>query len=157
MCLAREDEVADAALDQRTPTDEEVAVASQAASVMASALTVKGLPFTVRHGGGDVQVDLSPSLGQLVLDVLTHVGRGRMVTVLPYDVDLTTKEAADLLNVSRPHLTKLLTDGRIPFHKVGSHRRVRAEDVVMFRAHREAERADALDELQRLGQEFDAG
>ena len=149
--------MAEAALDQRTPTDEEVAVASQAASLMASALTTKGLPFTVQRDGQDVRVDLSPSVGQLVLDVLTHVGRGRMVTVLPYDADLTTKEAADLLNVSRPHLTKLLTDGRIPHHKVGSHRRVRAEDVIAFRERREAERSDALDELQRLGQEFDAG
>ena len=149
--------MAEAALDQRTPTDEEVAIASQAASLMASALTAKGLPFTVRRDGQDVRVDLSPSVGQLVLDVLTHVGRGRMVTVVPYDADLTTKEAADLLNVSRPHLTKLLTDGRIPHHKVGSHRRVRAEDVIAFRERREAERSDALDELQRLGQEFDAG
>ena len=144
------------ALSDRTPTDEEARVASQAAALMASALSDRGLPFVVAKEDGHTEVRLPPALGQLVLDVLIQIARGRMVTVLPYDASLTTKEAADLLNVSRPHLTKLLKEGAIPYHRVGSHRRVRAEDVVTYRQVRETEREEALDELQRLGQEFDA-
>lgn len=91
-----------------------------------------------------------------MLDVLTHVARGEMVTFVPYGAELTTKEAADLLNVSRPFLVAMLEDGRLPFHKVGSHRRVRARDLLAFRERRDAERADALRDLQRMGQEFDS-
>jgi len=79
-----------------------------------------------------------------------------MVTFVPYGAELTTKEAADLLNVSRPFLVSLLEEGKIAFHKVGSHRRVRACDLLAFRNARDADRATALDELQRLGQEFDS-
>jgi excisionase family DNA binding protein len=119
-------------------------------------LTPNGLPFSVNRNGDRVEVDLAPALGQLVLDVLTHVARGEMITLVPYGAELTTKDAADLLNVSRPYLVRLLNDGRIPFYKVGSHRRIKASDVLAFRAVRDAERSAALDELQRLGEEFDA-
>ncbi|NYF30662.1 helix-turn-helix domain-containing protein [Sphingopyxis sp. JAI108] len=148
--------MSDQELSQRPPTDTEVRQASEAARALAKALTPKGLPFSVQRNGSRTEVDLSPALGQLVLDVLTHVARGEMVTFVPYGAELTTKEAADLLNVSRPFLVSMLSDGKIPFHKVGSHRRVRASDVLAFRAQRDAERSGALADLQRLGQEFDA-
>lgn len=144
------------ALTQRPPTEIEVRQASEAARVLATALTSKGLPVSVRKDGDDTQIDLSQALGQLVLDVLTHVARGEMVTFVPYGAALTTKEAADLLNVSRPFLVKLLEEDRIPHHKVGAHRRVKASDLLTFRAARDNQRSDAMRDLQRLGQEFDA-
>jgi excisionase family DNA binding protein len=144
------------ALSQRPPTETEVRQASEAARALATALTPKGLPFSVMKDGDCRDIDLSPALGQLVLDVLTHVARGEMITFVPYGAELTTKEAADLLNVSRPFLVTLLNDKKIPFHKVGSHRRIRACDVLEFRERRDADRNAALLELQRLGQEFDA-
>jgi excisionase family DNA binding protein len=147
--------MSDQALTQRPPTETEVRQASEAARVLATALTPDGLPVAVRRNGDCTELDLSQALGQLVLDVLTHVARGEMITFVPYGAELTTKEAADLLNVSRPFLVKLLEDRKIAYHKVGSHRRIRACDVLAFRDRRDAERSDALDELQRLGQEFD--
>lgn len=144
------------ALSQRPPNENEIRQASKAARALAAALTPQGLPFSVSCDGNHAEVDLPPALGQLVLDVLTHVARGEMVTFVPYGADLTTKEAADLLNVSRPFLVAMLEEGKIPFHRVGSHRRVRARDLLAFRDRRDAERADALREPQRLGQEFDA-
>lgn len=143
------------ALSERPPTEMEVRQASEAARALATALTPEGLPFSVSKNGGRTEIDLPPALGQLVLDVLTHVARGEMITFVPYGAELTTKEAADLLNVSRPFLVSMLTEGKIPFHKVGSHRRIRACDVLDFRAKRDTERSEALRELQRLGQEFD--
>lgn len=144
------------ALSERPPTDHEVRQASEAARLLATALTPDGLPFTVKKNGDRAEIDLPPALGQLVLDVLTHVARGEMVTFVPYGAELTTKEAADLLNVSRPFLVSLLEAGKIDFYKVGSHRRVKARDVLAYRAQRDAERSGALSDLQRLGQEFDA-
>ena len=145
------------ALSERPPTEDEVRQASEAARALATALTPQGLPFSVSRDGDVTEVALPLALGQLVLDVLTHVARGEMVTFVPYGAELTTKEAADLLNVSRPFLVAMLEEGKIPFHRVGSHRRVRASDLLAFRTARDRERADALRDLQRLGQEFDAG
>lgn len=144
------------ALCERQPTEHEVKQASEAARLLAGALTPSGLPFSVRKNGDQIQVDLPPALGQLMLDVLIHVGRGEMITFVPYGAELTTKEAADLLNVSRPHLVSLLEEGKIDFYKVGSHRRIRASDVLAYKSQRDGERKAELKKLQKLGQEFDA-
>ncbi len=148
--------MADGALSERPPTENEVRLASEAARALAGALTPTGLPFSVCKNGDKTEVALPPALGQLVLDVLTHVARGEMITLIPYGAELTTKEAADLLNVSRPFLVKLLDQGEIGFHKVGSHRRIRSEDILAYKAERDLERKRTLKELQKLGQEFDA-
>lgn len=148
--------MSDQALSERPPNEVEVRQASEVARLMATALTSNGLPLSVAQNGARTEVELLPAISQLFLDVLTHVARGEMVTFVPYGAELTTKEAADLLNVSRPFLVSLLKDGQIPFHKVGSHRRIRASDLLEYRTLREAERGSALSDLQRLGQEFDA-
>lgn len=146
----------DQALSERPPTKTEVKQASEAARALAAALTPRGLPISVRKDGDQVKIDLPASVGQLVLDVLTHVARGEMITFVPYGAVLTTKEAADLLNVSRPFLVQLLEKGEIDFHRVGSHRRIRAEDILAFRAKRDRERKSELKRLQQLGQEFES-
>ena len=79
-----------------------------------------------------------------------------MITLVAYGAELTTKEAADLLNVSRPFLIKLLDEGVIGHHKVGSHRRICASELLAYKARRNQDRCAALTELQCLGQEFDA-
>lgn len=144
------------ALSERPPTENEVRAASEAARLLAKALTPKGLPISIEENGDQLHLELPAPLGQLMLDVLTHVGRGEMITLVPYGAELTTKEAADLLNVSRPFLVKLLDEGAIGYHKVGSHRRIRANELLAYKAKRDEDRRSALTELQRLGQEFDA-
>lgn len=144
------------ALSERPPTENEVRAASEAARLLAKALTPDGLPISVEKNGDQFLLELPAPLGQLMLDVLTHVGRGEMITLVPYGAELTTKEAADLLNVSRPFLVKLLDEGVIDHHKVGSHRRIRANELLAYKAKRDEERRAAMTELQRLGQEFDA-
>ena len=69
-------------------------------------------------------------------------------------VELTTRQAAELLQVSRTHLVQLLDDGRIPCRKVGTHRRVRAEDILAYRHETQSRRRKALDELTALDQEL---
>ena len=146
----------DAALTERPPNEEEVREASAAVRALAAALTLDGLPFSVKQNDNRVELALSPAIGQLLLDVLTHIARGEMVTVVPYGTELTTKQAADLLNVSRPFLISLLDTAVIPFHRVGSHRRVKSQDLLAYKSERDLERSDALEKLQRLGQEDDA-
>jgi excisionase family DNA binding protein len=146
------------ALTERLPTRDETQKASEAIAALARALTEEGtLPISVGEDGAEIRIELPPAIGQAILDLLMHIARGEMVTFVPYGAVLTTQKAADLLNVSRPFLTRLLEEGQIPFHRVGSHRRVRVEDLLTYKAQRDEQRSRALDDLQRLGQEFDAG
>jgi excisionase family DNA binding protein len=91
---------------------------------------------------------------KVVVDALT---RGQSVTLVSQDRELTSQAAADMLYMSRPHLIKLLDEGAIPFHRVGTHRRIRPEDVLAYRDRHDAERKAALDELARLSEELPGG
>lgn len=91
---------------------------------------------------------------KLVADGMAH---GLVLTLIPHGRELTTQEAADILHVSRPHLVKLLDEGAIPHHRVGTHRRVRIEDVLAYRAERARRRREQLRELTRLSEEAEGG
>jgi excisionase family DNA binding protein len=83
---------------------------------------------------GTTEVQLPSGLVQLMLEVMTQIARGQRVQIIPKNMDLTTAETADLLNVSRPYVVQLLSEGKLPFHMVGSHRRVSLEDALEFKA-----------------------
>lgn len=89
--------------------------------------------------------------------VVQGMARGQTMTLVPHGKELTTQEAADLLHISRPHLVKLLDEGTIPHYKVGTHRRVRLEDVLDYRERRASTRREKLDELTRLSEELEGG
>jgi excisionase family DNA binding protein len=90
-----------------------------------------------------------------VLERVAEVlARGDAITVVPIGQELTTQQAADLLNVSRQYLVRLLDEGKIPFTKTGKHRRLRIEDVLTFKETRDKERKTALDKLTQLSEEF---
>jgi excisionase family DNA binding protein len=90
-----------------------------------------------------------------VLERVAEVlARGDSVTIVPVGKELTTQQAADLINVSRQYLIRLLDDGRIAYTKTGKHRRLRIEDVLAFKEQRDAERKTALRDLSQLTEEF---
>jgi excisionase family DNA binding protein len=94
---------------------------------------------------------------RLLTDMLVHLSEGRTVFVMPEDAELTTQQAADMLNVSRPHLIKLLTETTLPFHMTGSHRRVTLRDLLAYKKRRAEEAAAALDELAEQAQALRLG
>lgn len=100
------------------------------------------------------QIQLPPSLFLVLKTIVSHLTLGRAVTIVPINREMTTQEAADILNVSRPYLVKLLEQGSIPFIKVGTHRRIRLENLLEYKERRNAERDKALAELTQLSQDL---
>ncbi|AYQ43243.1 DNA binding domain-containing protein [Burkholderia aenigmatica] len=103
------------------------------------------------------QVELPTSALRLLVDILAELADGNAVKVVPVHAELTTQEAADLLNVSRPHLIKLLESNALPYHRTGKHRRVRFSDLMHYKAERDQASADAMDELSKQAQELRMG
>ena len=97
-------------------------------------------------------VDIPTSALRLLKEILDHMAHGNGVALTPLHAELTTRQAADLLQVSRTHLVQLLDEGRIPCRKVGAHRRVRARDILDYRRETESRRHKALDELTAVDQ-----
>ncbi|WP_427005693.1 helix-turn-helix domain-containing protein [Pseudarthrobacter sp. H2] len=91
--------------------------------------------------------EIPPEVYEALVQVTEALSSGRGVTVVPTDSQLTTQQAAEHLGISRPTLIKLLEQGRIPFSKVGRHRRILLKDLVAYEASARAERRRALDEL----------
>lgn len=102
-------------------------------------------------------VELPTSALRLLLDILSELANGNAVRVVPVHAELTTQEAADLLNVSRPHLVKLLEEGTLPYHKTGKHRRIRFEHLMHFKSEREHAGETAMEELAKQAQELRMG
>lgn len=99
-------------------------------------------------------VPVPPAAVELLVRILSEMAAGNSITLIPMHAELTTREAAAILNVSRPFLISLLENGTIPHRKVGTHRRIRAEDLLAFKRRSETERERAMDELATLSQEM---
>lgn len=130
------------------PSSDEQTQAGQLREVIASVRD--GGTLTLRHEGESVPVTLTPALSEVLLSALRPLSRGDAVLLIPMSRMLTTQQAADVLNVSRPFLIKLLERGEMPFETVGRHRRIEARDVFAFKRRRDEERARALSELARI-------
>lgn len=137
------------------PTEEEIAQAREASRQLARLLPDDSRALRlVTDDNRHEMIAIPPGALRLFIDVLTHLGQGRAVTLVPQRAELTTQEAADYLNVSRPYVVGLIESNRLPARKVGTHRRVAFEDLIRFDEQDQATRRTALDELARIDREL---
>jgi excisionase family DNA binding protein len=99
-------------------------------------------------------VKIPASVVRMLIHVLEEMALGNAVTLIPVHAELTTQEAADMLNISRPSLIQLLDEGKIEFRRVGTHRRVRFEGLMAYKRRADADRRAALAELAAYDQEI---
>jgi excisionase family DNA binding protein len=117
----------------------------------------KPLSLKLKEAGQEQPIELPASAVAVLMDVLEAMAAGRGVTIIPETAELTTVEAASILNVSRPYLIKLLDEKVIPHRLVGKHRRILIDDVMAYKERIDAAREDVLAQLTADAQENDMG
>jgi excisionase family DNA binding protein len=116
-------------------------------------LEQSGTPKTRLVGPDGETIELPAAAFKALREVVGAMAQGLTMTLIPRGQELTTQQAADILRVSRPYLVQLLEKGEIPYHKVGTHRRLNSEDVLNYRAKRAEKRRQKLAELTELSEE----
>jgi len=100
-------------------------------------------------GPGEDRISLPEPIYRVLVRALRVLERGEGVMIVPSTQEMTTQSAADMLGVSRQYVVQLLEEGKIPFHKVGTHRRVAMKDVLEYRRKRDAARKQMLGAIAR--------
>lgn len=139
----------------RLPSATEKRAANQLRKIIAAQAGGQAtLRLVESDGSKPIEISLTPALSSLLLELLRHVGQGNAVTMVPVHQMLSTQQAADILNVSRPYLIALLDRGEIKHVLVGRHRRIRAEDLFAYKRKRDADRSAALDAIAEADSEL---
>jgi len=143
--------------DPFVPSDDDAKMAAEASRVLAAFVSSRKELHVELSGDGKKTeaMILPPSVIGMVQRILTEMANGNAITVMPMNAELTTQEAADFLNVSRPFIVKQLDASVIPHRKVGTHRRISVKDLLKYKHEIDRARHETLDELtaesQRLG------
>ena len=138
------------------PSQAEAVLAKKTSRVLASRMRKGGLMQLriIDDRSPEGTVKLPATAVRLLVRILEEMAHGNAVTLLPVRAELTTQEAADMLNISRPSLIQLLNEGKIDYRRVGTHRRVRFDGLMKYKRHAEAARRAALAELAAYDQEL---
>jgi excisionase family DNA binding protein len=144
-----------ALLDPTLPTETDATLARETSRLLAPRMGSKApLSFRVGDASKEETLQLPASAVKMLVRILEEMARGNAVTLIPVHAELTTQEAADLLNISRPSLIQLLAEEKIEYRRVGTHRRIRFEALMQYKRRADAERRAALDELAAYDQEL---
>lgn len=140
------------------PTQTEVEQAKQSSRTLSKYANADRVQLALRGNNGESDDLVLPGhVLQILLDVLSEMSQGNAISLIPYHQEVSTQEAANLLNVSRPFLVKLLEHGDIPFRKVGAHRRVLLQDLLDYKERIDQQRSQTLDELGQFSQDEGMG
>lgn len=142
------------------PDEKEIAAAVESSRQLAAFLTTKFETQRIELAYETQQrevVELPTLALRLLVEILSELALGNAVKVVPIHAELTTQEGADMLNVSRPHLVKLLDQGALPHTKTGRHRRIRLADLMTYKEQRDRASLAAVDELAAQAQELGMG
>ena len=148
-------EMSQTLLTPALPTEMDASLAKETSRLLAPR-TRATTPLSVRVVGAKTEETLRipASAVKMLVRILEEMALGNAVTLIPVHAELTTHEAADMLNISRPSLIQLLDDGKIEYRKIGTHRRVRFEALMSYKRRSDAERRAALAELAAYDQEI---
>ncbi len=138
------------------PTEQEIHLAAESSRLLAACIG-QGETARLRLIDGEADVTVPVSAIHMLVDILNQMAQGNAVSLVPVHAELTTQQAADMLNVSRPYLVKLLESGEIRFHKTGRHRRIRFDDLMTYRQQMDEASRNAADELAAQAQEGGLG
>lgn len=141
------------------PSEADARLALESSRLLATRQLGQRSSIRIRLEDGDETepVVVPASAVRLFLYLLVEMSRGNAVTLVPTHAELTTQQAADLLNVSRPYVVKLLDEGKIPSRTVGKYRRVRFDDLTAYKRKDDEARAKVLDQLTAEAQELGLG
>src|SRR3990167_1075447 len=130
------------------PTKTEAALAEQSIKVLLSYMKSTKHPMLelLKKGQQRKQITIPSSALRLLINILMEMAQGNAVTLIPVHAELTTQEAADMLNVSRPYLVELLEHGKMPYRKVGTKRRIYVKDLLHYKNNIDKERLKVLEE-----------
>ncbi len=113
--------------------------------------------FVLEDKSSDYRIELNEDIYNLLRCVLIDLSQNRAVQILPRDMIFTTVQAAEFLQVSRPHLIKLIDEGKIAHQMVGTHRRVKLEDLIKYKGDSEKRGKKAREDLTKLAEELGLG
>jgi excisionase family DNA binding protein len=145
--------------DTFVPSQEESRLATESVRLLARLAPEENTSFRLRvdSGKGEELIPIPETAVRMLRQILINMAQGNIVTLTPIESELTTQQAADILNVSRPHLVQMLEDGKIPHRKVGSHRRVLYSDLMEYKRKTYEARQKVLDKLTEQAEELDMG
>jgi excisionase family DNA binding protein len=147
--LARLDQVREPV----TATETEAVIARKAVERL-QAVAEAQQDITIRIEGSGVAVSLPARAVELMFTVLSAMANGQPISVIPQQPELSTQQAAEFLNVSRPFVVKLIDEGKLPARKVNRHRRIKLVDLVAFEKRSQQDRMAALAELAEIDREL---
>ncbi len=139
------------------PTEQDIRVATETSRKLAKLISKDSIMrLQMADKNGEI-LEIPASVAHMLLDMLEQTANGKAITLIPFNAEMTTQQAADFLNVSRPFLIQLLDKKQIPFFKIGTHRRIHFEDVLNYKTAIDNKRKDTLNELAKQAQALDMG
>jgi excisionase family DNA binding protein len=143
-----------ATLDYTRPSMQERKMAQSSYSTLRQAISqLQSEEVDIEIIGSNDKLELPLSVLRLLEDILKNMSEGKIVSIVPLATELTTQKAAEILGCSRPFLVNLLEEGKIPFTKVGKHRRIMFKDVMQYKAKMKAVQKQHLIEMMAVDEE----